>query len=79
MPHFPKPFFKKSRGVWYVEIGRKQINLGADRDEAFRLYHQLMGQSREKSVSPESLVAIIQWATLSKRLFLVGDRVATEK
>jgi hypothetical protein len=36
MPHFPKPFFKKSRGVWYVEIDRHQYNLGPDRDEAFR-------------------------------------------
>ena len=26
MPHFPKPFFKKNCGVWYVEIDRKQIN-----------------------------------------------------
>ena len=59
MPHFPKPFFKKARGVWYVEINRKQINLGPDEDEAFRQYHQLMGKPREQHVSPESLVAII--------------------
>lgn len=24
MPHFPKPFFKRGRGQWYVEIDRKQ-------------------------------------------------------
>ncbi len=59
MPHFPKPFFKKARRVWYVEIDRKQINLGPDKDEAFRQYHQLMGQPRPKPVTPESLVAII--------------------
>lgn len=59
MPHFPKPFFKKARGVWYVEIDRKQVNLGPDKEEAFRQYHQLMGQPRKRSVSPESLVAII--------------------
>jgi hypothetical protein len=41
MSHFPKPFFKKARGLWYVEIDRKQINLGGDRDEAYRQYHQL--------------------------------------
>jgi hypothetical protein len=23
MPHFPKPFFKKSRNQWYVEIDRR--------------------------------------------------------
>ena len=42
MAHFPKPFFKKARGLWYVEINRKQINLGPDRDAAFELYHQMM-------------------------------------
>ena len=39
MPHFPKPFFKKARGLWYVEINRQQVNLGPDREAAFRQYH----------------------------------------
>ena len=60
MAHFPKPFFKKARKSWYVEIDRKQIKLGPDRDEAFRQYHQLMQQPAEQLVaSPESLVNII--------------------
>lgn len=59
MPHFPKPFFKKSRGVWYVEISRRQHNLGPDKDEAFRQYHQLMSQPHEQRVSPASLAGII--------------------
>lgn len=59
MPHFPKPFFKKSRALWYVEIDRKQINLGPDRDAAFRRYHEIMTQPREHKVSPEALVVII--------------------
>jgi integrase len=59
MSHFPKPFFKKSRGLWYVEIDRKQINLGSDRDEAQRRYHQLMLQPRQKPVAPTSLAAIV--------------------
>ena len=46
MPHFPKPFFKKGRGVWYVEIDRQQINLGPDRDEAFRRYHEIMAKPK---------------------------------
>ena len=38
MAHFPKPFFKKARGLWYVEINRQQFNLGADREAAeFRI------------------------------------------
>ena len=48
MPHYPKPFFKASRGVWYVQISGKQINLGKDKDEAFRLYHELMANPEPK-------------------------------
>jgi integrase len=40
--HFPKPWFRPSRKTWYVEIDGKQHNLGADRDAAFRKYHELM-------------------------------------
>jgi hypothetical protein len=28
MSHYPKPFFRKSRGLWYVQIADKQHNLG---------------------------------------------------
>ena len=60
MAHFPKPFFKKARKSWYVEINRKQINLGFDKEKAFQLYHQLMQQpANEATTSPESLVGII--------------------
>lgn len=60
MAHFPKPFFKKARKSWYVEINRKQIKLGSDKEEAFLRYHQLMQQPAEEvTTSPESLVGII--------------------
>jgi hypothetical protein len=40
MPLFRKPFFRASRGLWYLEIVRgKQVNLGRDRDAAFARYH----------------------------------------
>ena len=45
MPLFRKPFYRPSRGLWYVEITRgKQINLGKDKDAAFLRYHELMGK-----------------------------------
>jgi len=47
MPHYPKPFFRARRGLWYVQVAGRQVNLGPDRDGAFRRYHELMGQSRE--------------------------------
>jgi integrase len=51
MPRFPKPFFRQSRGLWYVQVGGKQINLGPDRDAAFRQYHALMGTGPRTSAT----------------------------
>ena len=51
MPRFPKPFFRQSRGLWYVQVGGKQINLGHDRDAAFRQYHALMGTGPRTSAT----------------------------
>ncbi len=58
MPHFPKPFFKKSRGLWYVEIDRRQISLGRDQDLAFRRYHELMRNPEAQKVDPTLFTAI---------------------
>ena len=49
MPRHPKPWFRKSRGLWYVEIAGKQYNLGADRHEAFCRYHQLRNQPKRRT------------------------------
>ena len=51
MPHFPKPFYRKARRRWYVEINRKQVNLGPDRDEAFQKY-QLMASPEPVAFCP---------------------------
>ncbi|MGM0488160.1 MAG: tyrosine-type recombinase/integrase [Planctomycetota bacterium] len=59
MPHHPQPFFRKSRGLWYVEINGKQYNLGRDQDEAFRRYHDLMRQPRDRPVPTDSVVAVV--------------------
>ena len=49
MAHFPKPFFRPARSLWYVQIDGKQINLGADKTDAFKAYHGLMQQRAEFS------------------------------
>ena len=58
MPHHPKPFFRQSRGLWYVELRGKQINLGSDRDAAFQRYHELLAApAKEPVIVDTSLVA----------------------
>jgi integrase len=70
MPHFPKPFFKKSHRCWYVEIDRKQHNLGPDQDQAFERYHELMRhRPREQadcSLAVGVLDAFLEWAKQNK-------------
>jgi integrase len=50
MAHFPKPFFRAPRGLWYVQIEGKQVNLGPDKGDAFKAYYALMQQ---RAVTPE--------------------------
>src|SRR5262245_2884858 len=59
MPHFPKPWFRKSRGVWMVQIAGVQHNLGADRELAFQRYHDLMRRPAAKPVPSEAVVGVI--------------------
>src|ERR1700735_1382672 len=32
---FPKPFFRKAKHAWYVQLGKRQVSLGPDREKAF--------------------------------------------
>jgi integrase len=47
----PQPFWREFTHCWYVQIGKRQIKLHPDRDEAFRLYYRLM---ERRSAAPES-------------------------
>jgi integrase len=60
MPHFPKPFFRPARGLWYVQFKGKQHNLGPDRHTAFKRYHELMTAPEEKPVvKSDTVVRVI--------------------
>ena len=53
MPHFPKPFYRASRDLYYVQLNGKQINLGRDKDEAYRRYHQILASETDDTVVVE--------------------------
>jgi integrase len=57
MPRPPKPWFRKFTGTWYVNIGGQQINLGKDKKEAFRQFHEIMAE--KPTVSGEHLAVIL--------------------
>ena len=44
------PWYRKSRKSWFVVLDGKQVNLGPDKTEAFRLFHEM--QARPKSARP---------------------------
>jgi integrase len=53
-----KPYFKKSHKSWFVELNRKQINLGKDKEQAFQEYHRLMAEYKaDIPVSQRATVA----------------------
>lgn len=39
----PRPYYRKQRECWAVQIGKQQISLGTNREKAFAEYHRLMG------------------------------------
>jgi len=60
MAHYPKPFFRPARNLWYVQIGGKQINLGSDEAKAFKEYHRLMQQRADEKPLQPTLAAMSQ-------------------
>ena len=72
MPRFPKPFFRTARGAWFVQVSGKQINLGTDREAAFRRYHELMGrpEAARQVVVADAVVgvldAFLEWCSKHK-------------
>lgn len=71
--HVPKPFYRKSRNTWYVQIDGRQVNLGRDREAAFIRYHQLMAMpAQDRRIAQENAGSGMRLAELFD-LFL--DRV----
>lgn len=52
---YPQPFWREFTRCWYVQVGKKQIRLSPDRDEAYRLYHEMMGRGAEGNPSPPAV------------------------
>ena len=42
MSKFPQPFYRDDRRRWYVQLGKKQVNLGPDEAQAWIEYRRVM-------------------------------------
>ena len=56
---YPAPWFRHSRGLWYVTIDGRQFNLGPDEQAAFEEYHRLMSATSEQRLIGESVAEIL--------------------
>lgn len=58
----PKPFWREFTKCWYVQIGKKQVRLDPDREEAYRRYHEIMARKPEEPLEekPASGQLVIQ-------------------
>ena len=58
-----EPFWRNERNCWYVHVGTRTHRLSPDKDEAWRLYHELMAKPPEERAAPPPsdtrLVAVI--------------------
>ena len=43
----PEPFWRSERSCWFVQIGKRQHRLSPDKDEAWRLWHEIMARPPE--------------------------------
>jgi len=74
MGHYPKPFYREPRRLWYVQLDGKQINLGRDEAEAYRRYHELMATRDTRPSVPEPrsdlavsvLDAFLEWVQINR-------------
>jgi integrase len=60
----PKPFFREQTKSWYVQIGKKQHNLGPDEKEAWRKCHVLLsGRQVATADAPVAnvLLQFLEW------------------
>jgi integrase len=56
---FRKPFFRAPRSLWYVQLNGKQINLGPDKDAAWKRYHELMATPEAPRPSGELAAVVV--------------------
>ncbi|MEM9657743.1 MAG: site-specific integrase, partial [Planctomycetota bacterium] len=55
----PKPFFRKQTQSWYVQIGKKQVNLGRDEQDAWDQYHKIMAQRDSVDVPDDAVCNLL--------------------
>ena len=56
---FSKPWYRKPRRAWFVTFDGQQIKLGKKKPEALRRYKELLAKPRKRTISSDSVLAVI--------------------
>lgn len=56
----PKPYFRKQKQAWYVQLDGRQISLGREKKLAWRQYHELMAGRRDLSGDTATVARLIE-------------------
>ena len=78
MPRMPMPWWRKDRNAWFVQIERRQHNLGPDREEALRKFHELMAKPKRRVIATDSVLGVIdlflEWVSNNRKPDTYGCR-----
>lgn len=69
-----EPFWRSDRSCYYVQHGSRQLRLAPDRDEAWRLWHELMArppEERRSAPAPTGLLipildSFLEWSRVNR-------------
>jgi hypothetical protein len=56
----PKPFFRTQTRSWYVQLGKRQFNLGSDKASAWATYHKLMADRPTRAAQPTTVAELFE-------------------
>lgn len=59
MARTPKPWYRKDRDAWFVTIAGERHNLGSDRDEATKRFHEMMAKPDKPVVRTGLVVELL--------------------
>lgn len=62
-PRMPRPYYRKKRDTWYVQIAGREYPLGRDKVKAFKSYTELMARAPNRmsgrTASSDDVVGVI--------------------
>ena len=56
----PRPFWRESKQAWYLQVGKRQISLGREREKADEKYGQIMADRQQLRVAVTAVTLLFE-------------------